>query len=73
MSASNVTPIARVQPKTASRRYKTHPITVTYIVDTKMWKWEVAYTQVVKWGDEAKTLNSAFKAAEKWIDKNERK
>lgn len=67
---ATVTPITKVQPKQASRRYKTHPITVTYIPETKEWKWEVVVIQKLKWADTAKTINAAFKAAEKWIDKN---
>lgn len=55
-------------PKEAKRKYKQHPITVTFIPATKEWKWEVIYTQITKYGDVAKTLNAAFKAAEKHID-----
>ena len=55
-------------PKKAQRKYKQHPITVTFIPDTKQWKWTVTYVQTTVFSDEAKTLNAAFKAAEKHID-----
>ena len=55
-------------PKKACRKYKQHPITVTFIPETKEWKWSVTYTQVTEFSDKAKTLNAAFKAAEKHID-----
>lgn len=55
-------------PKKAQRKYKQHPITVTFIPETKQWKWSVKYVQETIFSDEAKTLNAAFKAAEKHID-----
>lgn len=55
-------------PKEAKRKYKQHPITVTFIPETKEWAWKVVYTQVTEFPGTAKTLNAAFKAAEKHID-----
>ena len=57
-----------ILPKKAQRRYKNHSYVVTYLPPTKTWKWEVTYVQTTYYSDEAKTLNAAFKAAEKHID-----
>jgi hypothetical protein len=55
-------------PKCAKRKYKQHPIEVTFIPSTKEWEWKVIYVQTTEYKDKAKTLNAAFKAAEKHID-----
>jgi hypothetical protein len=55
-------------PKQAKRRYRNHSYVVTYLPETKIWKWEVTYVQTTKYCDEAKTMVAAFKAAEKHID-----
>lgn len=55
-------------PKKACRKYKQHPIEVTFIPATKEWQWKVTYVQTTEYCDKAKTLNAAFKAAEKHID-----
>jgi hypothetical protein len=57
-----------IRPKEAKRRYRNHDYKVTYIPSTKQWKWEVTYVQTTRYSDIAKTLNAAFKAAEKHID-----
>lgn len=61
--------MADIQPKTARRTYKGQKITLTYVPDTKKWKWEVSFVQVTTWSEEADTMNKGFKAAEKFIDK----
>lgn len=55
-------------PKKACRKYKQHPIEVTFIPADKTWQWKVIYVQTTTFSDVAKTLNAAFKAAERHID-----
>lgn len=57
-----------VKPKQASRKYKGCKIILTYLPPTKKWKWEIEMTQIVKYSEEANTMNAGFKAAEKYID-----
>lgn len=61
--------VAQIRPKKAQRRYKNHAYSVTYIPATKEWKWEVTYVQTTYFSDVAKSLNAAFKQAEKHIDR----
>lgn len=61
--------VISIKPKTANRRYKNHSYTVTYIPATKEWKWEVTYVQTTRFSDVAKTMQAAFKQAEKHIDR----
>lgn len=60
----------KVPPKTLNRTYKSHSYTVTYIPKTKKWKWTVTVVSKMQYSDEADTQIKAFKAAEKFIDKN---
>jgi len=62
-----------VAPKRVDRTYKGQKVIVTFIPGVRTWKWEIRYTQVVSYSDEAKTLQDALKAAYKMIDKLERK
>lgn len=57
-----------VQPKQLSKRYKNTAYIIIYLPKTKEWKWEVSYVQTTKYGDVAKTLVAAQRAAEKHID-----
>ena len=69
MPETNVVPL-KVTPKTLRRVYKTHKYVVTYIPKTKKWKWTVSVVREMVYSDEADTQIKAFKAAERFIDKN---
>lgn len=60
--------VVDIRPKTMNRRYRNHSYTVTFVKETKEWRWEVEYVQVTKFNGEAPTMIKAFKAAEKHID-----
>jgi len=51
------------------RTYRRQKYTITFIPDTKKWRWDVTLVQTTKAGDEADTMNKAQKAAEKHIDR----
>jgi hypothetical protein len=55
-------------PKSLKRLYKQTEYTLTYIPDLKQWGWEVTFVHKTKYGDTAKSMNAAQKAAEKHID-----
>jgi hypothetical protein len=57
-----------VKPKQLSKQYKKQSFTLTFLPETKLWKWEVTYVQTTKYSDTAKTMIAAQKAAEKHID-----
>lgn len=63
---SDVVPI---RPKTMNRKYRGQSYRITFLKETKTWRWDVTFTQVTEYGDEAATMNKAQKAAEKHIDK----
>jgi hypothetical protein len=58
----------RAPPKTMERPYKKHKYTVTYLPDTKEWKWTVEVTHKTVYSDVAPTQVKAFRAAERHID-----
>lgn len=59
-----------VPPKHMNRSYKSHSYTVTYLPKTKRWQWTVTVVNRQTFSDEADTQIKAFRAAEKFIDKN---
>lgn len=61
--------VTYIKPKTINRTYNKHRYTVTYLPKTKKWKWTVETTRVFKFSEEADTQIKAFRAAEKFIDK----
>lgn len=66
MMTASVTPI---RPKTLNKVYKKQSYTITFDMETKMWKWEVVHIVETKMSGTAKTIPAANKAAEKHIDK----
>lgn len=57
-----------VKPRQLNKQYKKTAFTLTFLPETKLWKWEVTYVQTTKYSDTAKTMVLAQKAAEKHID-----
>lgn len=66
MSDENVTFFT--QAKKLNKVYKSQAYTITYLPQTKEWKWEVIWIRKTVFGDVEKTMNKAQKAAEKHID-----
>lgn len=60
----------KVAPKSLTRTYRTHKYKVTYIPSTRKWKWTVSVVSKMEYSDVADTQLKAFKAAERFIDKN---
>lgn len=56
------------QPKKLNKKYKNTEYIIEYLPTTKQWKWLVTYVSVTKYGDVAKSINAAQKAAEKHIE-----
>lgn len=65
---TNVVPF-KVPPKTLHRSYKSHSYVVTFIPKTKKWKWTVTVKTEMVFSEEADTQVKAFRAAERFIDK----
>jgi hypothetical protein len=61
--------LVNIRPKTLNKTYKRTKYTITYDVADKSWRWEVEYVSVTRYGETAKSINAAQKAAEKHIDK----
>ena len=59
----------KIQAKVVREKYKKHNITITFLVESKKWKWEVEYVSVTTYGDIADTIAKAKRAAEKHIDR----
>ena len=59
-----------ITPKTLKRSYRSHEYVVTYIPKTKKWKWSVTITTKMMFAEEADTQVKAYRAAERFIDKN---
>lgn len=57
-----------VKPKQLNKVYKRQSFTLTFLPESKLWKWEVTYVQTTKYSDTAKSMRDAQKAAEKHID-----
>lgn len=58
-----------IKPKTMRRTYKRHHYVVTFVPATKQWQWTVEYIVKTEYTDTADTMQKAFKAAEKCIDR----
>jgi hypothetical protein len=56
------------QAKKLNKQYKSQAYTITYLPQTKEWKWEVKWVRTTVFSDTEKTMNKAQKAAEKHID-----
>lgn len=67
--SSNVVQFKLPPPKTSNRTYKSHSYTVTYLPKTKTWKWTVEIVQKIRYSEEAPTQVKAYRAAERFIDK----
>lgn len=67
-ATSNVVEM-KIIPKTLKRKYKSHSYTVTFIPKTKKWKWTVEVISRMVFSEEADTQVKAFRAAERFIDK----
>lgn len=61
--------MTEVAPKRVDRTYKGQKVVVTFVPGLRIWRWEIRYTQVVSYSDEARTMQDALKAAYKMIDK----
>jgi hypothetical protein len=57
-----------VKPRTMHRSYRGVQITLSFIVESKKWKWKVSIQQTLEYEDEALTDVKALRAAEKFID-----
>jgi len=68
MTEGNVVQLV-IPPKTLSRKYRNTSYVVSFVPATKQWSWKVTFTHVVEHEGDADTQLKAFKAAERFIDK----
>ena len=67
---SNVTPLV-VKPKTATRQYRRHQITITFEPTTKKWSWTFVHTASVPFSGSESTMDAALRAAKREVDRIE--
>ena len=58
-----------VTPKKETRLYKRHEITVQFQPSNKEWSWRFKHTATVTFAGTAKTIDKAYRAAKKEVDR----
>lgn len=58
-----------VKAKTLERHYKQQKYVISYLPPSKHWRWDILWVETTRYGEDAKSMHAAQKAAEKHIDK----
>lgn len=60
--------VVYIPPKQVTETYRKHPITITFLPQSKQWQWRVDYTRTMPYSSTSDSLDAALKAAHKLID-----